>query len=243
MMVSSTPNGSMLATQAVWAGKGAGSLPTSDAEQMQEALNRGFIFSSAKSPKKGSHFSTFYTMKEWILKVIIPWLRGLVKMYDFFQSAEGRQIVQQAWRKCEVPGTAWNLSIDCLYGKDSEKALREYLREDQTLAVEIANRCGTARLSAFLAENPTALTEEEEGNFHTNDDSDVGLAILIKDALGVEVAAVEGSFSCNAPTTNLAALCDSNDGLVAADEGENMWFYTESGQRWCDVTEFDVESD
>ncbi|KAJ7450569.1 hypothetical protein FB451DRAFT_1052195, partial [Mycena latifolia] len=58
----------------VRAGKTAGSLPNEEAERFQDALDQGFIFSSAKSKnlKKSSHFSTFSTMEEWIRDVVVP---------------------------------------------------------------------------------------------------------------------------------------------------------------------------
>jgi hypothetical protein len=48
-------------------------LPDADAEGFQDAKDRGFIFSSAKSKKKGSHFSMFSTMEEWVRDIIAPW--------------------------------------------------------------------------------------------------------------------------------------------------------------------------
>ncbi|KAJ7024075.1 hypothetical protein C8F04DRAFT_1192813 [Mycena alexandri] len=295
MMLSSTPAGDFLPVQAVWAGKTGGSLPTKNAEKMQEAVDRGFIFSSAKSEKKNSHFSTFFTMKHWVEDLMIAYIdlyavhigeefrtlifkdfpfiilifvpggctglfqpadmglqrvakhilkqdsldylveifktqtekgvaprdikfpsslpilrdatvRGLVKMYDFFQTPDGRKIVQQAWQKCEVPGTNWNLSAECLHGKDYEKALRHFLREDTTLATEIANRCGATHLNKVLmvsadsgGESETALREEDQGNFETEDDSDVALKTVLDDALGIKLDV--DNFSQHGPIT------------------------------------------
>ncbi|KAJ7889710.1 hypothetical protein B0H13DRAFT_1887903 [Mycena leptocephala] len=186
MMVVSSAAGDFLPIQAVWAGKTGGSLPTKNAEKMQEAVNHGFIFSSAQSRKKGSHFSTFLTMEDWGVPPTdvkfpssLPVLRdatvrGLVKMYDF--TAEGRKIVQQAWRKCEVLQTEWNLSTECLYGKASEKALRTFLCEDTALATEIANRCGATHLAKVLtvpadiggSSSKAVLPEEDRADFDTD---------------------------------------------------------------------------
>ncbi|KAJ7883608.1 hypothetical protein B0H13DRAFT_1513653, partial [Mycena leptocephala] len=73
MMVASTPTGNFLPTQAIWSGKTPGSLPKLSADKMNEAISRGFVFSSAKSQKKGSHFATFSTMEEWVRGVLVPW--------------------------------------------------------------------------------------------------------------------------------------------------------------------------
>lgn len=78
-MVASSAAGDFLPIQAVWAGKTGGSLPTKNAEKMQEAVNRGFIFSSAQSQKKGSHFSTFLTMEDWVVNVLVPWRAKIIE--------------------------------------------------------------------------------------------------------------------------------------------------------------------
>ncbi|KAJ7762678.1 hypothetical protein B0H16DRAFT_1884097 [Mycena metata] len=78
MMLSSTAAGAFLPIQAVWAGKTGGSLPTKNAEKMQEAIDRGFIFLSAKSEKKNSHFSTFFTMEDWVRDVLVPWRAKII---------------------------------------------------------------------------------------------------------------------------------------------------------------------
>ena len=64
LLVASTTDGDFLPFQQVWAGASEQSLPTKNAPQMQDALDRGFDFSFAKSENKTSHFSTLKTMKE-----------------------------------------------------------------------------------------------------------------------------------------------------------------------------------
>ncbi|KAJ6449476.1 hypothetical protein C8R45DRAFT_917279 [Mycena sanguinolenta] len=75
MMIASTPAGDLLPIQGIWAGKTTGSLPNANAERYDDAMTRGFVFSSAQSKKKTSHFSTFASMKDWIINVIAPWRR------------------------------------------------------------------------------------------------------------------------------------------------------------------------
>ncbi|KAJ6460178.1 hypothetical protein C8R45DRAFT_1109067 [Mycena sanguinolenta] len=295
MMLASTPAGNFLPIQAVWAGKTGGSLSMKNAEKMQEAVDRGFVFSSAKiegvlSPWRekiiardnldpeqlmvayldiypvhtsADFRSLIFDKFPFIILIFVPngctglfqpadvglqrvakhilkqdsldylvdifqtqrkkgvapkdikfpsslpvlrdaTVRGLVKMYDFFQTPEGRAIVQQAWRKCEVLHTEWNLSSECLYGKHSAKALQQFLREDTTLATEIANRCGAAHLAKTLETPGDEALDEKEGDFDTNDDSDVSLPAVVGGALGIAVD-VE-SFSERGPVTHLAAL-------------------------------------
>lgn len=64
LLVASTPDGTFLPFQQVWAGASAQSLPSANAHGMSEARANGFDFTFAKSDKKGSHFSTLKTMKE-----------------------------------------------------------------------------------------------------------------------------------------------------------------------------------
>ncbi|KAJ7222719.1 hypothetical protein C8J57DRAFT_1253667 [Mycena rebaudengoi] len=294
MMLASTPSGDFLPIQAVWAGKTRGSLPDDEAEGYEDVMDRGFIFSSAKSKKKTSHFSTFSTMEEWVRDIIAPWCAKILQsrpdldddqlmvvyidiypvhigeefrthifssypylilifvpggctgllqpadvglqrvakhllkqdsldyLVDIFRAQsvdgiapkdvkfptslpvlrnatvrgltpDGQKIVKQAWRKCEVLGTPWNLSEDCLTAKDSEKALREFLREDTFLATEIANRCGATHLANVLTtsseptDSNTPPPEESHADFDTHDDSDIPLNTVVQDALGINV--------------------------------------------------------
>jgi hypothetical protein len=64
LLIASTADGDFLPFQQVWAGASEQSLPSLNAPGMQDALDRGFDFTFAKSDKKTSHFSTIKTMKE-----------------------------------------------------------------------------------------------------------------------------------------------------------------------------------
>ncbi|KAJ7624175.1 hypothetical protein B0H17DRAFT_1218928 [Mycena rosella] len=166
-------------------------------------------------------------------------VRGLVKMFNFFQTSEGRKIIKQAWRKCEILGTEWNLSIECSWGKASEKALLNFLREDPTLATEIANRCGATHLAQVLMSDPDP--EENCADFDSPDDSDVSLNTVVHDALGIVAHADE--FSQNAPTISAAVVSQETNGLAATNDSEDIWAYTENGERWDEVQEVQVDSD
>jgi hypothetical protein len=80
LCVASTPSGTLLPFQQIWGGKTAGVLPTMDAARMEEALDRGFVFSAASSEKNPrSHFSTLKTMKEWVENIMVPYVRRIVE--------------------------------------------------------------------------------------------------------------------------------------------------------------------
>jgi len=64
LCVASTPAGDILPFQQVWSGKTRQSLPSANADGIDEANeNLGFDFVTANSKKASSHFSTFKTMK------------------------------------------------------------------------------------------------------------------------------------------------------------------------------------
>jgi hypothetical protein len=126
-----------------------------------------------------------------------------------------------------------------LTGKESEKALREFLREDTTLATEIANRCGATHLAAVLtgspADVPTDISSEESiADFHSHDDSDVSLNAVLQDSLGITVNASDNSALVVAQVSpaEIGSL-----GLVADDDAEDIWAYTDDGVRWNEVGE------
>lgn len=64
LLVASTPEGTFLPFQQVWAGVSPQSLPSANARGMTEAVASSFDFAFTKSNKHGSHFSTLKTMKE-----------------------------------------------------------------------------------------------------------------------------------------------------------------------------------
>ncbi|KAJ7659647.1 hypothetical protein DFH06DRAFT_1326664 [Mycena polygramma] len=144
-----------------------------------------------------------------------------------------------AWRKCEILGTQCNLSVECLTGKESEKALRQFLCEDTQLATEIANRCGATHLAEVLTAPATDATadindDESVADFHSHDDSDVSLNTVLQDSLGITVDAhVPG----NSASLAVAHACraEGTQGLIADDNGEDVWAYTDEGLRWDEV--------
>ncbi|KAJ6565990.1 hypothetical protein B0H10DRAFT_1965483 [Mycena sp. CBHHK59/15] len=171
----------------------------------------------------------------------MPWL----------ETPDGQKIVKQAWRKCEVLGTEWNLSTECLTSKASEKALLAYLREDTALTTEIANRCGAAThlvnvLTSALepATDQSAdstvselLTPEEAADFNSHDDSDVPLAAVVKDSLDINInpASYTEEF-----TVSRTACTHENDGVTTNDSTEDVWAYMDNGLRWDEVSELQV---
>ncbi|EGO28001.1 hypothetical protein SERLADRAFT_435774 [Serpula lacrymans var. lacrymans S7.9] len=79
LVVASSCAGDLLPFQQVWSGASVKSCPTGNAKGMEEALDRGFHFTFANSPKKTSHFSTFKTMVEWMECVYIPYVNKIIR--------------------------------------------------------------------------------------------------------------------------------------------------------------------
>ncbi|KIK80670.1 hypothetical protein PAXRUDRAFT_15653 [Paxillus rubicundulus Ve08.2h10] len=73
LLVASMPEGTFLPFQQVWGGSSPQSLPSVHAQGMDEAQANGFDFTFAKSNKRGSHFSTLKTMKEWVEHIFKPY--------------------------------------------------------------------------------------------------------------------------------------------------------------------------
>ncbi|GLB39952.1 hypothetical protein LshimejAT787_0704620 [Lyophyllum shimeji] len=80
LCVASTPAGDILPFQQVWSGKTANSLPNASAPGYSDALEEGFDFAFADSPKKSSHFSTFKTMREWIKNILKPYIDNFIEI-------------------------------------------------------------------------------------------------------------------------------------------------------------------
>lgn len=74
LCVGTTLTGAILLFQQVWSGKTRGSLPTVNAKGMDKAIEFGFDFTTADSKKQTSHFSMLKTMKEWMIKILKPYV-------------------------------------------------------------------------------------------------------------------------------------------------------------------------
>jgi hypothetical protein len=77
--IATTLDGTMGALEQIWSGKTQASLPSSRANGYTEAMDRGFHFAFADSPKRTSHFSTLKTMKEWIQKIVKPYVDSVIE--------------------------------------------------------------------------------------------------------------------------------------------------------------------
>jgi hypothetical protein len=91
LCVASTPAGDILPFQQVWSGKTKKALPAATAGGMTEAMELGFDFAVANSPKKTSHYSTLGSMKqvcllmklkfEFSLKIMAQWMTNILRPY------------------------------------------------------------------------------------------------------------------------------------------------------------------
>lgn len=82
LCVATTPAGDILPFQQVWAGSTPASLPNGKAPGYTEAMDAGFHFAVAASTKKTSHFSTLKTMKEWMTRILQPYIAQYVEDHD-----------------------------------------------------------------------------------------------------------------------------------------------------------------
>ncbi|KAK0495240.1 hypothetical protein EDD18DRAFT_1310008 [Armillaria luteobubalina] len=79
-LTASTASGAFLPFQQVWARKTAGSLLSQNSPRMKDAIHHGFHFASAASvTSPWSHFSTFKTMKEWIIHILVPYYLSVIE--------------------------------------------------------------------------------------------------------------------------------------------------------------------
>ncbi|KAF9224443.1 hypothetical protein BS17DRAFT_795444 [Gyrodon lividus] len=79
LLVASTPEGTFLPFQQVWGGGSEQSLLSAKAHGMSDARDYGFNFAFAKSDRRGSHFSTLKTMKEWVVHIVEPCHRCIIE--------------------------------------------------------------------------------------------------------------------------------------------------------------------
>ncbi|KAJ7197544.1 hypothetical protein GGX14DRAFT_312696, partial [Mycena pura] len=79
VMVTSSLDGDYLPMQAIHSGKTDGSLPKPTAVGMKEAKQYGFIFSAARSQKKGAYYSTIHTLKDWVNTILEPWRQQVIE--------------------------------------------------------------------------------------------------------------------------------------------------------------------
>ncbi|EPQ50004.1 hypothetical protein GLOTRDRAFT_14166, partial [Gloeophyllum trabeum ATCC 11539] len=79
LAITSTASGKFLPMQQIWGGTTPRVLPDRDADGMDEAIRYGFDFTFAQGGKKGSHFSTFKTMKEWMKNIYAPYVKRTIE--------------------------------------------------------------------------------------------------------------------------------------------------------------------
>lgn len=166
-------------------------------------------------------------------------VRACVDVYTWLTSPEGRDIVKRAWERCVVPGKAeYNLGYPCLSSRESRKALRKYLQTDKILADEIKARLGAITLPDTPTDGGIVDTEITDGidaedkeleDDEPTDDSDIPLADVVLDALGLRVDAPTHTYNTRRSTTK------SSGGLVAADAAEDIWAFNNEGRLWEDV--------
>lgn len=125
------------------------------------------------------------------------------------------------------------MSYETLTSKSTHKALHAYLKQDSIFAEEIRARLGDNAVDSLPDDIPVGGRREEEdldGDID-GDDTDVVLTDVIRTALGDGLA--------NPPHSNLevsmASKNEDGDGLVAANEEDDIWAYNDQGVKWKEV--------
>ncbi|KAK1221287.1 hypothetical protein PQX77_015907 [Marasmius sp. AFHP31] len=153
------------------------------------------------------------------LSTSLPFLRDasvapLVKAFEWMRGPLG------AWKNSTAKN--WNLSAECLTGKEAQTALKAYLKSDKDLFTEIENRCGLVRgmdVDSEIPAGPSAEADIDAG--HIEDDTDVPLAEVISEMWEPRDEAGESGYRHS-----------EHGGLVADGEDEDVWAYNDNGSLW-----------
>ncbi|EEB97191.1 hypothetical protein MPER_03541 [Moniliophthora perniciosa FA553] len=78
LCVASTADGDFLPLQQVWGGMTKRVTPAKEAKGYNEAIAAGFDFTFAQSKKANSHYSMLKTMKEWMERILKPYIERYV---------------------------------------------------------------------------------------------------------------------------------------------------------------------
>ncbi|KAJ8087320.1 hypothetical protein PM082_006150 [Marasmius tenuissimus] len=163
--------------------------------------------------------------KEIKVSTSLPFLRDasvapLVKAFEWMQGPTRRDLIFKAWKNSTAKN--WNLSAECLTGKEAQTALKAYLKSDKDLFTEIENRCGLVRgmdLDSEIPEGPSAEADIDAG--HIEDDTDVPLVEVISEMLEPRDEAGENGYRRS-----------EHGGLVADGEDKDVWAYNDDGSLW-----------
>ncbi|THV03410.1 hypothetical protein K435DRAFT_835856 [Dendrothele bispora CBS 962.96] len=113
-------------------------------------------------------------------------IQPCVNVFEFFQTLEGRKLVQKAWQNCIIRG-GFNLSGDCLTHRDTKAALRKYLADHADFREEIEAKIGRFDYGDKIPGDSTNTDDGEMADDDEIDATDVPLEFVIRDALGVHV--------------------------------------------------------
>ncbi|KAJ3493456.1 hypothetical protein NLJ89_g11016 [Agrocybe chaxingu] len=144
---------------------------------------------------------------------------GLVKVYEFLQSFDGRDLIKKAWSKSQAKN--WSLSEQCLTSKEAQAALKEYLQKDPDLHNEI-HACMGAVLGVEV-EGRAPL--EADIDHDVVDDSDIPIEAVVRETL-------QENLELSTPTLSsvytVQTVVRTEDGLVAGGDEEDVWAYNEN---------------
>lgn len=127
----------------------------------------------------------------------------------------------QAWRKCAVPETDYNLSPECLMSRKTQSDLNQYLLKDPELQNEIERHLGKVQ-----GINDTAEIELDAEQY---DDTDVPISTIVHEELGIVISREADGHDSMEKTKAYKG------DLIADGLKKDIWGYDQAGNRWDDI--------
>lgn len=137
------------------------------------------------------------------------------------QTANGRKMVEQAWRKC-VAGK-WNLGKECLTSDDAFEALMDYMEKDPVLANEICQRT-----SVVYGLDDAECDDDDDVNKPLEDDNHntaVPLHDVVQKQLGLDLDFEDDEFM-------VTSVEKDGRNLIPGSNEENIWAYDDFGEKY-----------
>lgn len=147
---------------------------------------------------------------------------AIARLYDWFNTTEGRQIIQRAWANCKARDCS--LAGDYLTSKLAKSHLQKYLETHKHLRDEIENKIGKISPNIDF-DNPAAddMNASSLANWDGDDHADVPIRALVRETLGIDLPNlkdVDGSVCVDHDRVTRGAL----DGeLRALGDEEEIW--------------------
>ncbi|THU88058.1 hypothetical protein K435DRAFT_830622 [Dendrothele bispora CBS 962.96] len=151
-------------------------------------------------------------------------VKPCVNVYNFFQTSDGRKLVQKAWENCSIRG-GFNLSGTCLTHRNTKAALRKYLEENPDFRQEIEAKIGRFDYGDETEpQEPVEILDDD-----AEDATDVPLEYVVRDALGVDVSLNNQSKEFTVSSAEVERSLDGSTRGVGNIMHEDISLYREAG--------------